>query len=383
MNLLTRDDLKVLTEKQKGLCVSIFMPTRHMGIETKQERIQLNNLIREAEEHLLMSGLRAPETKKLLVHAQELVDDILFWQYQSDGLAIFLSPEVFRYYQLPLHFEELVAVTDRFNIKPILPFLYSDGQFYILALNQNEIKLFQGTCHSVTEINLEERNIPKNIHEALMDSGSENQSQHRTSGNRGERIAVLHNRKKNIGKSKKNILQYFYKVDKGLHELLGDKRVPLVLAGDDSLFPIYREANSYPSLVDKEVSGDIERLREEVLHKQAIAAVQPFFQKAQEDAIVQYRQSMSTGQASNDMKEIIPAAYHGRVNFLFIAAGHQQWGTFDPATEIVHSHRRAEPGDEDILDFSATYTLLNGGTVFMVDPEKISNGSSLAAVFRS
>ncbi len=383
MNLLTRDDLKVLTEKQKGLCVSIFMPTRHMGIETKQERIRLNNLIREAEEHLLMSGLRTPETKKLLVHAQELVDDILFWQYQSDGLAIFLSPGVFHYYRLPLHFEELVAVTDRFNIKPILPLLYSDGQFCILALNQNEIRLFQGTGHSVTEINLEGRNIPKNIHEAIMDNGSENQSQHRTSRNRGERIAVLHNRKKTMGKSKKNILQCFYKVDKGLHELIGNERIPLVLAGDDSLFSIYREANSYPYLVDKEIAGDVEQLREEGLYKRAKAAVQPFFQKTQEDAIAQYRQSIGTGQASNNMEEIIPAAYHGQVNFLFTAAGHQQWGTFDPATEIVHSHQRAEPGDEDMLDFSATYTLLNGGTVFMVDPEKIPNGSSLAAVFRS
>lgn len=382
MNLLTRDDLKVLTEKRKGLCISIFMPTRNMGIETQQERICLSNFIREAEEHLFMSGLSAAETKKLLVHAQGLVDDILFWQYQSDGLAIFISSDVFRYYKLPLHFEELVAVTDHFNIKPLLPLLYGNGQFYILALSQNGIKLLQGTCHSIIEINLEEKNIPQSINETIISGDSEKRSQHRASRDTTERTAVLDNRKKNISKSKKNFIQYFSKVDKGLRALFHNERVPLVLAGDDSLLQIYRKVNSYPCLVDKGVVGDIERLSEEELYKQAKVAVQPFFQKAQEDGIIQYRQSISTGQASSDVKEIIPAAYHGRVNLLYIADGYQQWGNFDPATGAVHSHHRAEPGDEDLLDFSTVHTFLSGGNVYIIDQEKMPNGSSLAAVFR-
>jgi hypothetical protein len=117
MNTLNRDDLRTLMGKHKGLCVSIFMPTHRAGTETQQDPIRFKNLLREAEERLLASGLGTPEAHELLKPAQRLLWDVHFWRHQSDGLALFLSPEVFRCYRLPFDFEELVVVTDRFHIK--------------------------------------------------------------------------------------------------------------------------------------------------------------------------------------------------------------------------------------------------------------------------
>jgi len=45
-------------------------------------------------------------------------------------------------------------------------------------------------------------------------------------------------------------------------------------------------------------------------------------------------------------------------------------------------HEEAKPGDEDLLDLAAVQTLLNGGTVYAVELEKVPDGASLAAVFR-
>jgi hypothetical protein len=67
---------------------------------------------------------------------------------------------------------------------------------------------------------------------------------------------------------------------------------------------------------------------------------------------------------------------------LFVAVGFQQWGTFDPATNTVWVHEEAEPGDEDLLDFAAIQTLLNRGTVYAVEPEKVPDETLLAAVSR-
>jgi hypothetical protein len=85
---------------------------------------------------------------------------------------------------------------------------------------------------------------------------------------------------------------------------------------------------------------------------------------------------------TNKLKEVVPAAYHGRVETLFIAVGFQQWGTFDPATNTVQVHEEAEPSDEDLLDFAAAQTLLNSGTVYAIEPEKVPDETLLAAVFR-
>ena len=170
MNVLTRNNLKLLMEIHQGPCVSIFMPMHRSGPETQQDPIRFKNLLREAEERLITQGLPAPEAKELLESAQKLLQGDLFHQHQSDGLAMFLSPEVFRCYLLPFVFKELVIVTDRFHIRPLLPLLSGDGRYYILALSQNKVRLLQGTHYSVNEVALAD--VPKNLAETLRDDDS-------------------------------------------------------------------------------------------------------------------------------------------------------------------------------------------------------------------
>jgi hypothetical protein len=58
---------------------------------------------------------------------------------------MFSAPDVFRHYRLPFPFQEFVVVTERFHVKPLLPLLSGDGQFYLLALSQNGVRVLQGT----------------------------------------------------------------------------------------------------------------------------------------------------------------------------------------------------------------------------------------------
>jgi hypothetical protein len=387
MDILTRDELRALTKKPDGSCVSIYMPTHRVGAEIQQDPIRLKNLLAEAEEHLLTRGLRTSEAKELLEPAGRLLQDGLFWQRQSDGLALFLSPEAFRYYRLPFDFKELVVVSDRFHVKPLVPLFGGDGQFYVLALSQNEVRLLQGTRYSVSEVDLE--GVPTSLAEALRYNDPEKRFQFHTStltpGGKGGRPAIFHGHGvASADDPKEYILRYFHRVDEGLRDLLRDEQAPLVLAGVDYLLPIYREANTHPHLVDEGIEGNPEELRAEELHEQAWAIVQPLFLAAQKDAAAEYKQLAGTGseQASGDPKEIIPAAYHGRVETLFVAIGLQQWGTFDPAANVVQLHREVKAGDEDLLDFAAVHTLLNGGTAFAVEPDKVPDEALLAAVFR-
>jgi hypothetical protein len=151
MTILTRDDLRTLIRKYDGLCVSIYMPTHRVGREVQQDPIRLKNLLGKAQDRMVAGGVRAPEARELLEPAEKLLHDGLFWQRQSDGLALFVSVEMFHHYRLPFDFEELVVVTDRFHIKPLLPLLSGDGRFYVLALSQSEVRLLQGTRYSVSK----------------------------------------------------------------------------------------------------------------------------------------------------------------------------------------------------------------------------------------
>jgi len=382
MNLLSTDELKALMEKREGPCVSVFMPTHRRGAETQQDRIRFKNLLKQAEDRLTHNGLRVPNAKELLQPAQALVQNSLFWSHQSDGLAVFFSGEGARQYSLPFNFEELVVVADQFHLKPVLPLLSGDGRFYVLALSQNQVRLLQGTRYSVDE--LDPNGIPQSLEEALrLDTPEKLVQWHtRMRGGTGKRASTFHGHGGAPDDLKENLLHYLRQVDKGLHELIGNVHVPLVLAGVEYLFPIYREANTYSHLLDEGIPGNPEGLTAQQLHAQAWNIVEPHFQKTQQEAVDQYIKLAGTGRTSKDMEVIVREAYYGRVDVLFVAIGVQRWGSFDIDTDTVHWRDKAKPGDEDLLDFAAIQTFLNGGIVYAVEPEKVPDDRHLAAIFR-
>lgn len=382
MDAITMTELKTLLTGYSGWHVSLFMPTHQADRETEQDPIRLKNLLREAEQRLQDKGLRSPDVREMLKPAQRLLQEPGFWRNQSHGLAIFFTPKAFHYYRLPLPFEELVVIANRFHLKPLLPFFANDGHFYILALSQNQVRLLEGTRHTVDEIDLE--SMPQSMAEALQFERFDKQLQFHTgtsSAGTGDRRAMFHGHDPS-DEGKSRILRWFHKIDDELPNLLVGRQSPIVLAGVEYLFPLYKEANSYPHLVKEGIPGNPEELRPEELHAQAWPLVEPFFMQAQEQAAAQYRQLSGTGQNTTDVKETVLAAHHGRVDVLFVALGVQVWGNFDPSTNTVHVHQAPEPGDEDLLDLAAIQSILKGGTVYAVEPEQVPDNASLAAVFR-
>ncbi len=388
MTILTTSELKTLTLKNhQGPFVSIYMPTHRAGPETRGDSIRLKNLITQAEEQLIESGIRAPEARKLLEPGKQLVEDYDFWQHQGDGLAVFMAANLVKTYRVPLEFEELLVVGSRFHLKPLMPLLSEDGQFYVLALSQNEVKLFRGTRFSIDEVDLED--IPKSLADALKYDLPQKQHQYHTAtatpgSPAGGRPAVFHGHGIGADEEKNNLLRYFQQINKGLHSFLVEDNPakPLVLAGVEYLFPIYKEANTYPNLMDNGVKGNVEVLQPGALQRQAWQIVRPFFQQAQKDAMGRYKELANTERASKDIRQILPAAHYGQVDTLFVAVNQQQWGNFNPNTNTLELRPEPKNGDEDLLDTAAVQTLLKGGTIFAVAPEKIPDDAPMAAIFR-
>jgi hypothetical protein len=380
MDIFTRKDLKILIEKRDSACVSIYMPTFRNQPEARQNPIRYKNLLKQMEERLVAGGMRKSHARDFSKPAKGLTKDTLFWQYQSDGFAAFLDSQGVRYYRLPAIFEELLVVADRFHIKPLLQILADDGRFYILALSQNAVRFFQCSRYSISEVNLE--GAPGSRDEALQYHSPQKdlQSHTTTHTGRGERATVFHGHGAGGEEAKQDIIKYFRQIDEVLRKTIADASAPLVLAAVDYLFPLYSEANRHPFLLQEGIAGNPESVRPEELQKKAWELVEPHFQKSREEASARYRQVAGSPMASQDVKTVALAAYHAGVEILHVAVGVHQWGTFDGST--VHLHEECEPGDEDLLDFAAVHTLLNGGTVYAVKPELIPDEGPLAAILR-
>jgi hypothetical protein len=385
MSLISKSDIQELTENHAGKQVSIFMPTHRKGKEIQQDRITLKNLLGQAEEKLVLQDMRQPEAEEMLEPAGELVLDHEFWRHQSDGLALYISPEIIRAFRVPMNLQRLVVVGERFHIKPLLPMLSGDGRFYVLALSQNEIQLFQGTRYSIGQVDA--REFPESLEDALKWDDPEKRLQWhtRTQTPLGGRAAVFHGHGvASEDEPKEYILRYFRKVDEGLSHVLAGETDALLTAGVRYLHPIYREANTYPHLLDESITGNPEEMSAAELHRQAWDLVAPYFQRERREQMERYEQLAGSGSelASDQLDIIVPAAHHGRVATVFIRKGTHRWGIFEPETLAMRVHENREAGDTDLLDLVAVHTFLQQGTVYILEPGELADAAPVSAVFR-
>jgi hypothetical protein len=379
MKSLTLDQIKNLAQQTASPSISIFLLTHRTGQDTQQDPIRLKNLLRDAEKQFLDSGMGPREVSELLQPAQSLLDDFSFWNHQYGGLAIFIASEDFHYYHLPFCVEELLIIAQSYYVKPVLPLFTNNGHYYILAISQNEVRLLEGTRYGVGQIDLPD-GTPVSLEAALRLDDLQKALQMHSSGGGG----TFHGQGPGEEEQKVLIEQYLNLVDTGLQEILREQQAPLILAGVDYLLPIYRKVSEYANIMQEGITGSPEHLRPEELQAQAWPIVEAYFSQETEKAMEQYRQLASTDKATDNVEEIVAAAFNGRVDKLILSVENQVWGTFNPDTGKVirDSEEQSKQNNIPLIDFAAMKTLQNGGAVYTLSQTEMPTDSPIAAVFR-
>jgi hypothetical protein len=391
VDALTPRELEALAHDRPGPCVSIFMPVYRGGAEAHQNRIRLRNLLRDAELKLVGMNHTEELAEELLSPIRERLSDNEYWLERAEGLALLRSQDTFHWYRLPAPVPELVVVTERFHLKPILPLFMTGERFYVLTLSQNEAKLYEADRTSIVAV--DSVDLPRSLADALRHDDVSNVD-HFYPGSQGRQAGGIspvagHGAGKGDDKRQPHdeLLRYFRKIDAALHDTLSNQRVPLVLAGVEHHFPIYRSVNTYPHLMEEGLAGTPGHVPPDELRERARPIVASFFQRAEREEFERFRTYAGNlpRQVATNLEAIVVAAHHGRVATLFVADEAVQWGTFDVETGKVHLHTEAEVGDQDLLNLTALRTITHGGKVFAVPGADVpSNGSHdpAAAILR-
>jgi Bacterial archaeo-eukaryotic release factor family 7 len=384
MDIVTRDKLEVLAQQRHRICISMFLPTHRAGAETRQDPIRLRNLMRECEARIVAADTKPMRAKELLAPARQLTEGSAFWRAQGDSLALYLADGFFEHFRLPLSLPERIAIGGRFDVKPLLQLFTAGGRFYLLGLSQKRVRLFEGTRFGMDEMDLQ--NVPQGVRDALKYDVREHQQQvHSGTGMPGARRkqgGVFHGQAVGVDDAKERSLEYFRQVDRGLRSVLKDAFAPLVLAGAEELFPIFREANTHRTLIENGVRGNPDGMRPDELQKAALKALEPYWDTARREALLQYQSLAGTARASNDLHQVLRAAFQGRIEFAFIPTDTERWGRFDAEQDALEAHETPQPGDEDLVNEVAIQTIIKHGAIYAIAPQAIPDASPVAAVFR-
>ncbi len=372
-------DLQALLSHHEPPCVSVYQHTHRSHPEMAQDPIRYRNLLKDVE-RMLKQKHAGRQADRLLAQLSSL-DCRPFWQHQRDGLAVFVCPDYFACHRLSMPMPDLAVVTSDFHTKPLIRLLQSSRHYYVLALSQNRVTLFDASRDHFDEVDL--RRVPKSLREALGIKVRQGQVDFRGSFSVDGAAPVFHGHGLEQNDRANDLRRFFRAVDRALWDYLKDGSAPLVLATQPHYHALFREVSHNPRLLEKGVVCDAENVSAEQLQARASQLVEPQLDAQLAQAVEAFQLAHSHRRGSTDLTEVAQAAAQGRIKQLLVEEGRQVWGQLNREDGTITpgaSHKN--PDDADLLDQIAELLLAKGGEVFVVSRDSMPAPTGLAAVYR-
>jgi hypothetical protein len=353
-------------------CVTILLPPYHPGEAAKSAASLLKGNIQDAARTLSGQGLTKAAVADLLEPLERLAGDPSSFAGSRWGRAIFCSPEVFCQFQLMQSPKPSMTIAGCFSIRRLLSELWTPKLFYLLALSKESVHLYRCNGEGAESVSLPE-GVPPTLEEALAFDPPDHDLENRSAA--GISTGSMHAVRFGTGSGREtqgaHLSDYYKLVDRGMHKLLHEPGIPLVLAGVEEDLVAYRSASTHRNLARTSLRGGailsvpaVEQVFElsSRLRAEELAYEMEALQGAQEHAV--------PGRFLTDPDAAVTAAFEGRVHQLYI----------DRRAELIGSYRTWF--NEEILNLAAVETLVNGGKAFELPEDMMPAGAVVVAVLR-
>jgi hypothetical protein len=348
MELLNIELIQELLSLHKTPFLSLYMPTHKTHPQNLQDITRFKNLVSELEESLLQK-YSAEEIKNFLEPFEVLGNDSDFWNHTSEGLAVLSSPEVFKTLRIPVAVEELAVAADSFHTKPLRQYLQSADHFHILGLSLNEIRLYEGSRHSLVEVELPS-GFPENITDAPGDDAT----------------------------------RFFREVATYIYEKFSKPSGwPLILAALPEHHSLFQKVSKNPLLVPEGIQINPTAVSADKLVKLAWDILEPVYMSKIKKLTDKYEQAKANGKGSDNIREASVAAVEGKIDTLLIEADRMiAVRITNPVTGNTQKKDLTNPKVDDLLDDMGELVIKMGGNVIVLPSDSMPSESGLAAIYR-
>jgi release factor family 11 len=361
----TRAQIGRLLEARDPYSVSIYVPTDPVS-DGSAERIAFGNLATEALNQLGELEVPRAQLEELREALEDLREEEEFWAAQARSLATFATPDSLVTFRLANRLSEMVEVSDRFYVKPLLRVQTFPQVAFVLALAQGSCRLVE-VEPDMPASTVRVPDLPDDVASASRRSSiSDRAPIRRIQGREGQKVRMR---------------IYARKVDQALRPLLNGMQVPLVLAAAEPMASIYRSVNSYPHLADTVIAGNPEAATDAELAVRGREVLDELYATELAGVRDRYAVRANGGRGTSDVAEIARAATFGLVDVLMLDIDVAMTGTLDDTTGAVNA-APAGPDTYGILDEIARRVWHADGRVLAVRAEDIPGGGPAAAILR-
>lgn len=381
---LPKKDFENLMEKRNHASVSIYIPMDKKGKEQNKHLAQslLKQCINEVQKVLTDHQMSENETEEYLKPVLELLDKIDLWRNPSEGLAIFLNSEDgMRYYQVPIPFDVYTYVASSFYLIPLLPLYHCDGLYYLLELSEDYIKLYKASRYLFEDMYFEKYG-PSQLEDAVGFDFKSKMLQIR-SGQNVYNKGTFHGHGEGKDGEKKELIKFYRAVGKGLKKVIKNQKTPLIIASVDSVFHLFCKVSTYPTVFNKNITGDPQFKNKLALHQESWDIIASYFEIPKSEKLCQFKELYHSQKTSYEIDAIISASLNGIIDTLFIATNSDIFGLYTPKTRKVTVDKKRENYNVSLTNLAALETFKKGGNVYFLNYDEMPiKEHSMNAIFR-
>lgn len=339
--------------------ISIAVPTHVRGRETSQDRIRLKNQLAEVDSELEAAGVKPRDRRSQLDTATGLLDDVEFWEHQSEQLAMYIDDTgevlpmaVSRQSQQSPH-----VVSTVYHLRYVLPDL-NPLRLPVLVLTEKAVKLYYVTPYDLDEA---EADLPASFEDVNWFVDRETQRQQHP-----DRVGSSRNRHGHAASNRadEDSARFLRAVRDALLSEIGEG--PLVVLGDDKLVNRFEKVS--PNAILSPGNSGIDDLSAPAIHNMALPELEKHRKRMAADLKSEAMDSLGVGNATVSLTEALQDAVAGRISRVLLHADAEPvWGRFDKESLEIETHESQQFGDADLIDRIVAEGFETGAEIAIAD----------------
>jgi len=383
--LPTPNAVASLTGQIGGIRISFYLTTGGDPARLEAAEVQLKNEADAARKALAQRGLDEDAVERMLAPIDELIADSRQLARGGEGVAILIGEDECILLDLPHPVADSMTVSNRFFLKPLIPYLNDGGAIYLLQLSRNATSMHRRGINALENVAVPE--MPASIHATTAFDDPEKSLQRHGGEPRGgegrpgaEPGMPAHGQGSPKDREAEQIHRFNHQVARAVEKFLRGSRKTLVVVGDESNVGEFRQAADFGEhrLVTRfanpaDWSGEqLWELCAEIASEIALEQI---------EATLGELRSIDSGKLIDDPKDAALAASQGAVSRCVVASDEETIGVVSAETnqaDTVEDDAGAGCA-HDLLDQAAQETIRKGGVAYAVRRDLIPNGAVVLA----
>lgn len=369
------DLAKLQKENAKGsICVSIITPTHRLSPERIKDSLELEKAISHAKQIL-----KEKYEKSLIGELYESLDDLfnsIDFSHNSEGIGLFVSPQVKLKVQFPFRVEPKVLVADHFEMRDLLYKAEYSIPYFVLMLTEKGAHFFRGSGKVLKEI--EDDHFPLDYEENYEYSKPSRTKAYSASGAHVKSFEKEKSAMKEIRQK-----SFLKQVDESIHDVITNE-TPLVVMGTEKELAWFEEISDFPKERMKNIRGSYGHHNPTQLAEIVWPVIQEQMHKKQEELIQEFEEKLGEHRGISGIQEVWQAAKEGRGLKLLVEKDYRCHGFIDKDAYQLYLRRPAFSNRElpDAVQEIVEMLLQAQGNVFFLENDSLKQYDQIALITR-